>query len=244
MRTVGIVQARMGSSRLPGKVLMPAVGTPLIVHMLRRVSRCRTLDALWLATSVNRENDPLEACVAAEGHKVFRGSEEDVLSRFWSIAKAEGAQLVVRLTGDCPLHDPEVIDDVVAFARAHENDYAYVGNALRPTYPDGLDVEVCTAAALDHAYRHATDPRDREHVMPYIHRFHIDPGAAHVFHFRGPADFSHLRWTLDGPADYTFIREVLERLLPQAPDFCWLDVVALLTREPQLLQLNGGLRFR
>lgn len=239
MKVVAIVQARMGSTRLPGKVLLPAAGEPLIVHMMRRVKRCRTFDALWLATSVEPEDDRLDEVVRAAGFSVFRGSEEDVLSRYAEIARREKADLVVRLTGDCPLHDPAVVDEVVAFAGAHVREYDYVSNALIPSYPDGLDVEVCTRAALDEAHARAVLPVQREHVTPYIHRFNEGSGPFRVHNVRGVADFSHLRWTLDEPADYEFIQRVYDRLFPISPDFGWLDVIALLTSSPDLLTING-----
>lgn len=238
MKVVAIVQARMGSTRLPGKVLLPAAGEPLIVHMMRRVKRCRTFDALWLATSVQPQDDRLDEVVRTAGFGVFRGSEEDVLSRYAEIARRENADLVVRLTGDCPLHDPTVIDEIVAFASAHVSEFDYVSNALIPSYPDGLDVEVCTRAALDEAHARAVSPVHREHVTPFIHRFKEGAGSYRVHHFRGVADFSHLRWTLDEPADYEFIRQVYDRLFPIMPDFGWFDVIALLTSSPELLAIN------
>jgi spore coat polysaccharide biosynthesis protein SpsF (cytidylyltransferase family) len=238
-RVVGILQARVGSTRLPGKVLLPAVGTPLIVHMIQRVRRAATLSALWLATSASPENDPLAALGSELGVPVFRGSEDDVLSRFAEIAERASADVVVRLTGDCPLHDPGVIDEVVRhFLRA---DADYVSNSLVPTYPDGLDVEVFSRTALDRAHREAQTPLQREHVTPYIHRFHDGPGPFRVEHHRGPADFSHLRWTVDEPADYEFVRQVFEALHPANPAFGWLDVVALVTRKPALLGQSSGI---
>jgi spore coat polysaccharide biosynthesis protein SpsF len=240
-RIVAIVQARMGSTRLPGKVLLPAAGKPLIVHMLERVRRCRTLSETWLATSTSASDDTLEHAVSALGVPVHRGSENDVLSRFVEVVARSQADLIVRLTGDCPLHDPAIIDAVVGFALENANRFDYAGNALEPTYPDGLDVEVFTRAALEAADREARTPLHREHVTPLIHRHHDSPRSSRVGHFRGPADFSHLRWTVDEPRDYNFVRRVFDSLYPGKPEFGWLDVIALLTRQPELLAENAGI---
>lgn len=239
LRVVAIIQARVGSTRLPGKVLLPAAGKPLIAHMIERVSRAHSLTGVWLATSAKSENDPLEQLVTALGVLVFRGSEDDVLSRYAEVAGRSRAEVIVRLTGDCPLHDPGVIDDVVAHYLHAGVDY--VGNSLVPTYPDGLDVEVFSRRALDLAHRDATTPLQREHVTPFIHRFHDGPGPFRIEHHAGPADFSHLRWTVDEPADYAFVRSVIEALYPDKPEFSWLDVIALLEREPALLEANAGI---
>ena len=239
-RVVGILQARVGSSRLPGKVLMPACGRPLIARMIDRVRRANRLADLWLATSVNPENDALVEEARRLGVPVHRGSEDDVLARFAGAAAQARGDVLVRLTGDCPLHDPAVIDEAVGLYA--EGGADYVSNALEPTFPDGLDVEVFSREALDRADREATTTVQREHVTPFIHRHH-DPDPARPFrvrHFRAPADFSHLRWTVDEPADYDFVCRVFEALLPSQPDFGWLDVVALLTREPSLLGQNAG----
>jgi spore coat polysaccharide biosynthesis protein SpsF len=241
MKVVAILQARMGSTRLPGKVLMSAAGKPLIVHMLERVRRAQTLDDLWLATSTEPANDPLAKVVEEMGVSVFRGSEDDVLSRFVEIAQRTDADWIVRLTGDCPVHDPEIIDAVVHCALDAEGGLDYVSNSLHPTFPDGLDVEVFTRAALNQAAQEASTALQREHVTPFIHRFHDDPGPFRVGHFKGHADFSHLRWTVDEPEDYELVREIFESLLPELPYFNWMDVLSLLTRRPELLLKNSDI---
>ncbi len=241
MKVVGILQARMGSTRLPGKVLMRAAGMPLIRHMVDRVLRASRLDELWLATSEDPANDPLAGEMAAAAVPVFRGSEDDVLSRFAAVAQKTGADWVVRLTGDCPLHDPEIIDAVIGYAIDHADRFDYACNSLRPTYPDGLDVEVFTAKALLRAAREAITPLQREHVTPFIHRHHDGPGPFRVGHFVGPADFSHLRWTVDEPEDYQVVKEIFEALYPANPEFGWLDILALVTRRPELIVCNSSI---
>jgi spore coat polysaccharide biosynthesis protein SpsF len=239
LKVVGILQARMGSSRLPGKVLMQAAGMPLIWHMVNRVRRASRLDELWLATSVDPANDPLADEMDSAGIPVFRGSEDDVLSRFSAVAEKTGADWIVRLTGDCPLHDPEIIDAVTSYAVAHADCFDYVSNCLQPTYPDGLDVEVFTQDALSRAAREATTSLQREHVTPFIHRYHDGPGPFRVGHFVGPRDFSHLRWTVDEPEDYQVVKEIFEALYPVNPEFGWLDVLDLVTRRPELIVGNS-----
>jgi len=221
-------------------VLADVAGKPLIVRMLDRVRRARTLDDVWLATSVDPSDDALADLVTSVGVRVHRGSVDDVLERFRGAASRAGADVVVRLTGDCPLHDPDIIDEAVTFFAARAATLDYVTNAVHPTYPDGLDTEVFTRAALERAAAEATSPVEREHVTLFINRGRNPDGSDRfrVAHVQGTADFSHLRWTVDEPEDLEFVRQVFASLLPDRPTFGWLDVVALLTRRPELLALN------
>jgi len=236
MKIVGIIQARMSSTRLPGKVLLETVGKPMILLMLERVARSKLVDSIWLATSDEKSDDQLASVVEKAGFNVFRGSLENVLSRFWHIGKDEKANAIVRLTGDCPLHDPEVIDSVINHFLNNKDNVDYVSNVLPPTYPDGLDTEVFYYSILDEAYKHSVAVHDIEHVVPYIRRKVADSGRKSNFY--GPADFSHLRWTLDEPEDYDFINNVYQEIYPSHKDFTWLDVLAWLTRNPQRLTMN------
>lgn len=236
MKIVAIVQARMSSSRLPGKVLLEAAGKPLIIHLLERVRRCRNINAVWLATSKEAEDDVLANLVEKDGVAVFRGSLSHVLSRYWNIGKREGADAVVRLTGDCPLHDPVVIDSVVDFFLKRSRTLDYVSNVVPPTYPDGLDTEVFTFESLNHAYRNAKTAFEVEHVTPYIRKEATLKGR--LGNVYSPSDFSHIRWTLDEREDYELIRQVFEDLYPVNRDFGWLDVLAWQTRDPRRLEIN------
>lgn len=234
MRVVAIIQARWGSSRLRGKVLQPICGLPALAFMVARVRRSRLTDRVVIATSV----EPSDDSVAELGHKigveVVRGSETDVLGRFALAARYAEASELVRLTGDCPLIDPEVIDAVIALRRAAGVDYA--ANTMPSTFPDGLDVEVFTREALLNADAHATRPSDREHVTSYL-RDHPDlfTRANHAF----VADFSHLRWTVDEAADLDFVRRLTARVGPAgAVRAGWLDYMAALTGAPDLLGIN------
>ncbi len=227
----------MTSTRLPGKVLLQVLDKPLIVHMLERVAGSRSLDDLWLATSEQAEDDQLASVVEKAGFKVFRGSLDNVLSRFWHVGHMEKAEAVVRLTGDCPLHDPAVVDEVVSHFAEHAGHADYVSNVLPPTYPDGLDTEVFSFAALDSAYHKATSSSDCEHVTPYVRREAAVRGR--IINYTGPAPFAHLRWTLDEPEDYELIKRVFEELYPGKKNFGWLDVVAWQTEDPQRLRINS-----
>jgi len=240
MTTLGIIQARMGSSRLPGKVLMTLYGEPSILRMLERVSRATSLDELWLATSDEAKDDVLAETVSKAGYRVFRGAELDVLDRFHRLALSRSADTVVRLTGDCPLHDPAVIDQVVSVFHSAGPGIAYVGNTLPPTFPDGLDVEVFSYRALEQLATGSTSAAEREHVTLGIHRNHLPSDQRPLtLNVVAPADFGHLRWTLDNQEDYQFISAVFQELYPAHPDFGWQDVIALLTRHPDLMAINA-----
>lgn len=227
----------MSSTRLPGKVMLEAVGKPLIILMLERVSRCKYLDKIWLATSGEASDDVLAAKVEEAGYKVFRGSLDNVLSRFWQIGQFEKADALVRLTGDCPLHDPEVIDLVIKYFAENWKSLDYVSNVLPPSYPDGLDTEIFSFSILDFAYKNATSQFDLEHVVPCIRRKAEETGRKG--NFFGPADFSHLRWTVDEQEDYELVREIFHDLYPKNKQFGWLDVIAWQTRDPGRLQINA-----
>lgn len=235
-RVVGILQARVSSRRLPGKVLAEVAGQPLLGLQLERLGRATRLDALVLATSDHPDDDPLEALAARAGVACFRGSLPDVLDRVWRAAEAHDADHVVRLTGDCPLADPAMVDAVVDRHLAEGHDYT--SNALERTYPDGLDVEVVTSAALRAAWREATLPSEREHVTAFVWN---RPERFRLGSVRGAEDLSHLRWVVDQAEDLEFVRRVYDALYAEDPEFGTEDVLALLDWVPELLELNGGI---
>ena len=233
MTAVAIIQARMTSTRLPGKVLADVAGRPLLAFMLARVRCARRLDAIWVATTTNAADDPVVALCESLAVPAFRGDEHDVLGRYTGAARAAGADTVVRLTADCPMIDPALIDQAIEMFA--DGGYDYLSNAIHLTYPDGLDVEVFTAEALAAADREAADPYYREHVTPYFRTgiYHdLAVGDYRVGHMTAPSDFSHLRWTVDTQEDLDQVRELIADL-PE--DFAWHDVLALLTREPERL---------
>lgn len=235
--TVGvlaILQARVSSSRLPRKVLKPILGRPMLLHQLDRVRRARTLDALVVATSTDPADDAIAQLCATAGVDCFRGSLDDVLDRFYQAARRYTPQYVVRLTGDCPLADPELIDRVVNVCRTEALDYS----GAEPSFPDGLDVEVMQFSALEEAWKEATRPSDREHVTQFINR------QRDRFRVRGVSndvDLSHLRWTVDEPADLELVTRIYEALYPSNPAFTTKDILDLLARRPELATLNRGI---
>lgn len=232
MRTVGIIQARTGSTRLPGKVLMPLLGEPVLAHVIRRVRRARSLDAVVVATTTEPRDDPIIDLGRGLGCAVVRGSEQDLLARYLLAARAHDADRVVRVTSDCPLIDPELVDEVVAALQARHGDYA--SNTLPPrTYPRGLDVEAFTLAALDQADRQDHDPASREHATPFLYRH---PHLFRLVPVHGAVDYSHHRWTLDTPADYELIRRLYEALGDDA--FTWHDALAVADAHPDWSELN------
>lgn len=240
-RVVCISQARMTSTRLPGKVLMDAAGKPLLAHHLGRLSRCRNLDALVLATTVNATDDPVADLAATLGVPVFRGSEHDVLSRFAGAAAMAGAEVVVRVTADCPLIDPALVDRVVAALLDSDPPLDYVSLDVT-RYPRGLDAEVFTRAALDEAAATATDPTEREHVTAHIYRrpdrFRL---GAPLQPDGEPVD---QRWCVDEQSDLDLVRTLLGALLSEKPDFGWQDCCKLLDQHPDWADINRAVRQR
>jgi spore coat polysaccharide biosynthesis protein SpsF (cytidylyltransferase family) len=221
VRTLIVVQARMSSRRLPGKVLLPLAGAPAIVRMMERVRRAGRAERCLVATSTHPSDDPLAAVLAAHGIECFRGALDDVLGRYAAAVPPE-YDAVVRLTGDCPLADPALIDrhiEVFARERARAD---YVSNAAVRTFPDGLDVEVVSRAMLERAAREATEPYDREHVLTWVQR------NARCVAVTQDADHAALRWTLDTEEDYRFLASVYGRLYPRNPAFGSRDVYELL----------------
>ncbi len=234
MNVLAILQARTSSSRLPGKVLKPILGRPMLLHQLDRVRRARSLDGIVVATSIDPTDDPIEALCREGGFECFRGSLTDVLDRFYQVALLHRPDAIVRLTGDCPLADPELIDRVVDFFATGRFDIA--GTA--ETYPDGLDVEVIRFDVLGELWTQATRPSDREHVTLFAHR---QPERFRIGRYQSAADLSAMRWTVDEPQDFEFVRRVYEALYPHNPAFTTADILALVSARPELLEINRGI---
>lgn len=233
-----IIQARMGSSRLPGKVLEDLGGAPLLQYVIERASMARRPDVVVVATTQNQTDDRIGAFCLELGTIVFRGSEHDVLDRYYRAAEAIDANVIVRVTADCPFIDPDVLDRVVdAYL---EGAYDYSSNAIQRTYPDGLDVEVLSFEALDHAWREAKLTSEREHVTPFIWK---NPDLFRICHVTLDRDLSSLRWTVDEPLDLEFVRQVYDRLGNLAGTFRMKDVLELLNEEPELQHINAGIEL-
>jgi spore coat polysaccharide biosynthesis protein SpsF len=220
VRVLVVVQARMGSSRLPGKVTRELAGRPMLGLLLERVGRCRMIDHLMVATSTRAIDDPVVSLADAAGVQIVRGSEVDVLARFESALRAWPADHIVRLTGDCPLLDPAIVDAVVA--EHCSSGASYTSNTLVRTYPDGLDVEVLRADALYEAAALSTDRTEREHVTPFVYR---RPERYPLRFHRGPRLLGDERWTVDTAADLDVLRDIVGRL-PDPVTATWEDVLA------------------
>jgi len=239
-RLVAIVQARLGSTRLPGKALLDLSGSPMIAHVLSRAAAISGVDDVVLATTDSRQDDALADFAWQIGHACVRGSVEDVLDRYRAALRAHPADAVVRITGDCPLLDPAVSARVVDDYLRAEGGVDYASNVHPPTYPDGLDTELISAAALEEAWREARMPSDREHVTPFIWRQPKRFAMANVLH---SDDLSALRWTVDDARDLEFARTVYEALSPDGTRMFGMDeVLELLRARPHLGSLNAGTR--
>jgi spore coat polysaccharide biosynthesis protein SpsF len=236
---LAVLQARMSSTRLPGKVMADVVGAPMILRQIERLRRSRRLERILVATSVDPSDDGLAAMLALHEVPVHRGPLDDVLARFEGALLAHPAEVVVRLTADCPLADPEVIDATIDLLTKQGLDYAANTPAHR-TYPKGLDVEVMRADALVRAAREAADPYEREHVTPYLYR--RPEMFAQDFISQGQ-DEGELRWTVDRPDDLEFVREVYGALYRKKPDFGSEDVRAFVRSRPDLHRLGGDRRI-
>ncbi|MDD4286965.1 MAG: glycosyltransferase family protein [Candidatus Peribacteraceae bacterium] len=234
MKHVAIIQGRMSSKRLPGKILMDIEGSPLLAHVIRRAEAANIFDTVVFATSTNKEDDPVAEYCTANGKKCFRGDLNDVLERYYQAARTYEAEVVTRLTADCPLLDPAVVKKVVQ--TFDPNRYDYVSNAIQRTYPDGLDTEVFSMAALTRARNEAKLSSEREHVTPYIHKH---PELFRIAHVTQKENLSVLRWTVDEPRDLAFVRAIFAELGNGA--FGQKEVLALLARKPELQTINEGI---
>jgi len=232
---VTILQARMSSKRLPGKVLKPILGRSMMSLQIERLQRCELSDVLVVATSDLREDDEIAHLCVSMQVPCFRGSLDDVLDRYYRCAELHEADHLIRLTGDCPLIDPLLVDDLIRFYLS--NGYDYSSNCRPPTLPDGLDAEVMSFSALSAAWREATDLYDREHVVPFIIR---NPSRFNLGNLTYNPNLSNLRWTVDYPRDLLFVEKVYEYLYPTKPEFGFRDVLNLLSERSELTDLNSG----
>jgi len=234
MPIVAIIQARLGSTRLPGKVLKPLAGKPALWHLLDRLKYSRKLEQVVVATTTQKKDDPIEQFCLKDGDPYYRGSELDVLDRYYQVAKKFTADPIVRITADCPLIDPTIVDEVVE--GYFEGGYDLYG--LAGEFPDGLDCVVFSFSILEDAWKNAQLPSEREHVCPYMEKHPEKYKIGGYEKFRG---LSHHRWTLDEEADFRFLHEVFDRLYKPGSIFLTQDILALLEREPRLIEINRGI---
>lgn len=230
---LAILQGRMSSTRLPDKAMRPILGQPMFLRQVERIRRSRMIDKLVLATSVDPSDDILERVCAENGIVCFRGSLNDCLDRFYQAARPFAPEHIVRLTADCPLTDPSVIDDVIKFHL--DGGFDYTSNCLEPTFPDGLDVEVFKAACLEEAWKEAVQQSQREHVTLFIHQ---QPKRFKLGSFKNDVDLSGLRWTVDELADFELVTTFYESLYPNNLNFNSNDILRFLEGRPELRTYN------
>jgi spore coat polysaccharide biosynthesis protein SpsF len=267
-KTLAIIQARISSTRLPGKVLHDIAGQPMLARVIERTCKARSLEGVVVATTVDAVDDPIQRLCSERGYPCYRGSSQDVLDRYYQAARACGAEVIVRITGDCPVMDAEVIDATVGeFSK--DDGTGFAATRLPPpwrrTIPIGLDVEVVSFASLERAWKEADQPFHREHVMPFFYEgtppdldargcMHSSPGPWYVLRgtsLRGfkvavlnhDPDFGTLRWTVDTPDDLRLIREIYAHF-PGREDFTWREILDLFARHPELSEINSEVKHK
>ena len=235
-KVVAIIQARMGSTRLPGKVMKEIVGKPMLWHVINRVKHTKELDDIVIATTNIKEDTQILELASKIGVKTYAGSENDVLDRYYQAAIISKADVIVRITADCPLADSNVIDKVVKYYL--NNDFDYVSTSIKPTYPDGIDVEIFSFASLEKAWDEAKLSSEREHVTPYIWK---NPNIFGIGNFSNDQDISHMRWSVDEQRDLEFVRDIYNKLYKESEMFYMEDILNLLKKHPELMDLNKGI---
>ena len=257
LKVVAIIQGRMLSSRLRGKILADIAGQPMLQRVFIRTSRSATVTETIFATTTDSSDDPVGEYCDFSGIPFTRGSQFDVLDRYYQTAKGAKADVVVRITADCPVIDPSLIDNVVNTLLEDEHDF--VCNRLPPpyhrTYPIGLDVEACTFKVIEEAWKNAKEPQHREHAMPYLYegveltsinrqlQTGISPRGFNIALLHHPTDFGEYRWTVDTPEDLEFMRQIYKRF-DGRDNFSWKEVLDLVHSEPQLMQINAGVQHK
>ena len=236
MKTVIIVQARMTSTRLPGKVLKEILGKTLLAYLIERLRRVKLVDEIVIATTINATDDPIVALCNRLGVCVTRGSENDVLARYYEAAILHHADVIVRVTSDCPLIDPVVIDKIIAFYCNHRDEYDYVSNALTQSFPYGMAAEVFPFKALEEAHREAVAEPEREHVSPFIY---TRPERYRIGQVVQSENLSHHRWTVDTPEDFDLVERITSALYPDKPTFDTQDILGLLALHPDWVEINA-----
>ncbi len=264
-KIVAIIQGRMSSSRLPGKILADIAGQPMLTRVYTRTSRARTLDEVIFATTTDESDDPVAEYCDFSGIPFTRGSLFDVLDRYFQTALHAKADVVVRITADCPVIDPELIDNVVntllgeSGIGSGKSEYDFVCNRLPPpwtrTYPIGLDVEACTFKVLKKAWKEAKEPQHREHAMPYLYeevelltvnrqlQTGLSPRGFNIALLHHTTDFGDYRWTVDTPEDLEFMRQIYSRF-DGRDDFTWKEVLDLVHDDPELMKINAGVQHK
>ncbi len=233
MKISAIIQARMGSTRLPGKVLMNIGEKPMVWHVVNRLTYAKKLNDIILAIPDSKENDKLEKFAQDNKIKYFRGSEENVLSRYYGAAKKFKCEVIVRITSDCPLIDPKIIDLVIE--KFLNSGADYTSNVLKRTFPRGLDVEIFDFKTLEKAHKQAKKDFQKEHITPYIYQH---PEIFRLFNIENNKNLSYMRWCVDEMKDLELVREIYNRLYKNNKIFLLKDIVNLFKKYPELLEIN------
>lgn len=231
-----ILQARTGSHRLSKKVLRKIQGRPLISYVINRVKKTRNVDQIILATTRRKEDNVLLKIAMQNGIKTYSGDNNDVLNRYFQCALVFKADPIIRITGDCPLIDPLIIEEILEFYLNHN--YDYVSNTIIPTYPDGLDVEIFSFKALKTAFCLAKKKSDREHVTPYIKR---NSNKFKLHNYRNKKNLSLLRWTVDEEIDLKMARKIYQKMKPKTI-FSMIEILQMLSKYPKISDLNKGIK--
>lgn len=238
MKIVIINQARMTSTRLPGKVLKQVLGKSLLEYQIERLQRVKLADEIVIATTTNDTDQAIIDLCDCLSIPYYRGSEDDVLARYHGAAISYQADVVVRVTSDCPVIDPQVIDQVIQFYVDAYPKYDYVSNCLERTYPRGMDTEVFAFKSLDQAFQQAIDQLDREHVTPFIHR---NPDRYQLGKVTNSKKLNNHRWTVDMPEDFELIKKIIESLYPINLNFSLEDCLELLSQHPEWSMINKNI---
>lgn len=232
-----IDQARMGSTRLPGKVMKEVLDKPLLIYQIERLKRVKAVDRIVIATTTNKQDDLIAKTALECDVAVFRGSEEDVLNRYAEAAKEFQADIIVRITSDCPLIDPELIDSCLKQFLGNQTDY--LSNTIEPTFPRGMDVEVFTFQALLTAEKNATRVPEREHVTPYLYQH---PDIFKISHFKNSENLSKYRITVDTQEDFDLVKNLIEYLYPKDPQFNLEQIIRALQDHPEWVKINAEVK--
>ena len=241
MRTLIIVQARMTSTRLPGKVMKIVCGKPLLEHLINRLKKVKCADQIVIATTVNETEDIIVELCKKLDISYYRGSEEDVLGRYYEAAVEYGGDVIIRITSDCPVIDPDVVSYLIDFYMRNLKKYDYVTNTLKRTYPRGMDAEIVSFKALKEAHFNAYDPLDREHVTPFIRN---RPTQYHLHNIKYSSDLSRYRLTVDTSEDMELIRRIFESLYVENPEFTMKDILSKMAANPEWEYINAHVKQR
>ena len=229
-----IIQTRMGSTRLPGKVMKIIEGKTVLAHVIERVKLSEMLDKIIIATTTRSRDDVIEDEALKNGVLVSRGSENDVLGRYYHAAVENDLDVIVRITSDCPLIDPNIVDNLIGWYIEYEGDVVGTAGIWKSTYPAGLDLSVVSFKKLEEAYFRATKEYQREHVMPYIYE-----NSKKISIIKNPVDYSNQRWTIDTEEDLELIEAIYFRLYKGKHDFFLKEIIDLMNREPELYKINA-----